>query len=295
MVVATFRFLRKRNVKLLDRKALKDRLRFMLALCGRSDRREFLALASDVRELSGRFGVPVLDRRDFTAGPILRNVDFFLLLRSFPNEFCVADVERFRRLSPLAPIVTIAGELCEGEDRTGERFPGVRRFYASKWRERGRDEFVRFFDASGATGLFAASPLESEAEFDARRVVGASRRRVANDERALLLSDDATLIALLSDVFNARGVETIARSWERFDPVRSDDFCASRVVVDMNRPIDARLIRKTRELRACFPRTKIVVLTFSSSDSGGERYDEIQCMERVRFVSKPFSIKSLLD
>ena len=258
----------------------------MLALCGRSDRREFLALASDVRELSGRFGVPVLDRRDFTAGPILRNVDFFLLLRSFPNEFCVADVERFRRLSPLAPIVTIAGELCEGEDRTGERFPGVRRFYASKWRERGRDEFVRFFDASGATGLFAASPLESEAEFDARRVVGASRRRVANDERALLLSDDATLIALLSDVFNARGVETIARSWERFDPVRSDDFCASRVVF---------LVEPKSPLRACFPRTEIVVLTFSSSDSGGERYDEIPCMERVRFVSKPFSIKSLLD
>lgn len=267
----------------------------MLALCGRSDRREFLALASDVRELSGRLGVPVLDRRDFTADPILRNVDFFLLLRSFPNEFCVADVERFRRLSPLAPIVTIAGELCEGEDRTGERFPGVRRFYASKWRERGRDEFVRFFDASGATGLFAASPLESEAEFDARRVVGAPRRRVANDERALLLSDDATSIALLSDVFRARGVETIARSWELFDPKEADGFGATRVVVDTNRPVDARFIRKARELCARFPRMEIVVLTFSSVGSERARYEEIPRLERVRFVSKPFSIKSLLD
>lgn len=267
----------------------------MLALCGRSDRREFAALASDVRELTGRLGVPVLDRRDFTADASFREVNFFLLLRSFPGEFNGAELAQFRRLSPLAPIVLIAGELCEGEDRTGDRFSGVRRFYADDWRERGLGELELFFDARGARGLFAASPLTTEREYLAERVESEWRRRDAIGERALILSDDASSIETLTRAFRASGAATAARSWEGFDFSESYVFPPSRVVVDANRFADATFWTKIRTLRDLFPKAFFDILTFSSSAFELERFENNQSAERIRFLTKPFSIATLLN
>ncbi|MCF0233992.1 MAG: hypothetical protein HUK22_03320, partial [Thermoguttaceae bacterium] len=126
---------------------------------GRAFRNEFSQIARDVREVAARFGAKIVASEDLAIAPArdLRDVDFFLILRSYPGEFSPMAVERLRRAAPLAPIAFIAGALCGGENRTGANFPGTRRFYANEWRQFARKEFFRFFENS--SGLFAAPPI----------------------------------------------------------------------------------------------------------------------------------------
>ena len=263
--------------------------------CGRCDRREFVELANDARELAGRSGVAVLERRDFSADAAIRSVDFILLFRSYPNEFSVGAVERLRSLAPLAPIAMIAGTLCEGEDRTGDRFPGVRRFYANEWRERGRFELIRFFDASGATGLFAESPLTSETEYAATRRAEKSRSASACGTRALILSDDASLAPVLLNLFRSQGAEARAESWALFDATTESDFVPTRVVVDSSSAIDERFVSKVWTLRKSRPQAAIDVLTFAPEFFTAEFCEVSQRLSRFRVLSKPFDVASLLD
>ncbi len=263
--------------------------------CGKCERREFLELARDARELAGRYGVAVLERRDFSANAAIRSVDFILLFRSYPNEFSVGDVEQMRRLAPLVPIAMIAGTLCEGEDRTGDHFSGVRRFYASEWRERGRVELIRFLDPSGARGLFTESPLTSESEYAATRRFETPRMTEALEARVLILSDDASLASVLLDVFHSQGVEALASSWERFDEFSENDFVPTRVVVDSSSSIDERFVAKIKTLRKGRPQAAIDVLTFSPEIITAEFDAIFQRLSRLRVLSKPFDVETLLN
>ena len=263
--------------------------------CGKCERREFMELARDARELAGRYGVAVLERRDFSADAAIRSVDFILLFRSFPNEFNVGYVEQMRSLAPLAPIAMITGALCEGEDRTGDCFPGVRRFYSNEWRERGRFELVRFLNPSGATGFFAASPLASESEYAATRRFETFRKTPALEARALILSDDASFTSVLLNVFRSQGTEARAESWSWFDATTEDDFVPTRVVVDSSNAIDERFVAKVRALRKSRPQAAIDVLTFSPDLLTPEFGEISRRLSRFRVLSKPFDVPTLLD
>ena len=263
--------------------------------CGKCERCEFAELARDARELAGRFGVAVLERRDFFAFAAIRSVDFILLFRSYPNEFSVDDVEQMRRLAPLAPIAMIAGVLCEDEDRTGDRFPGVRRFYANEWRERGRVELTRFLAPTGATGLFAESPLTSESEYAATRRGGTSRKATKRESRVLILSDDALLAPVLLNVFRSQGVEARVEGWERFDEISEDDFIPTRVVVDSSGAIDERFAAKISALRKNRPQAAIDVLTFSPETVITEFESLFHRFSQFRVLSKPLDVETLLN
>ncbi len=267
----------------------------IIFLGGRADRREFLELARDAREIAARCGASLIERDGFKAADeTLRRVDFFLLLRSFPNEFCVKDVERLRRASPLAPIATIVGKLCESENRTGERFPGVRRYYAHEWRETFRSEFLRFFDFRGASGVFAESPLTSEVELRASKELEHVHIGVCRGERTLILSDDATSASFLANLFRSHGSTTRVCSLERFATDELSGFMPTRVVFDSARFIDAWFTVRVQTARERYPSARIELLTFSPTESETEYFEDIQRWGHTRVLAKPFNVASLL-
>lgn len=282
-------------------------------LGGRTSREEFRAIKRDVGEAAERFGAsPVVfeafdgDALSESTARTLYDVDFFLLCRSFPNEFSPADVERLRKIAPLAPLALVAGTLCEGENRTGATFPGTRRFYPETWRSTGRREFFRFFAESA--GLFAASPLATWSDFsvaEARRANAGEKRTALNWEKtvealkpekssgavAIFSGGDAALGRLLRDEFAERGASVRLGAIRRLE--RFADFAPTRVVVDAVDLAAASLLDELRAIRAAFPSAALDVLGFAP------RRDEVDFLERkaglgaVRVVAKPFDVAFL--
>lgn len=281
-------------------------------LGGRTSREEFRAVERDVRRAAERFGASTVVFEAFDGGALddltartLFDVDFFVLCRSFPSEFAPADVERLRRIAPLAPIALVAGSLCEGENRTGAAFSGTRRFYPESWRSTGRREFFRFFAESA--GLFAASPLETWSDFAAAE----SRRRVKSGDKtaasalkektegaektpetvAIFPGGDAALGRFLRDEFVERGAAVRLGAIRRLE--RFADFAPTRVVVDAVDLAAASLFDELRAIRAAFPTAALDVLGFAP------RRDEIELLEQksnlgtVRVVAKPFDVDFL--
>jgi len=263
-------------------------------LSGQTFRNEFQGVVADVDRIAADYGVTVETREsiadvetDANYPNFLRDVDFFVLCRSFPNEFCARDVEALRRAAPLAPIALIAGTLCEGENRTGESFPGVRRFYFDSWRNVGRVEFARFFERNGAKGVFAASPLASDVDLfveENARVDSTS----TSTARVLILSNDSAMRALLKDAFEEKGDETQV---ERLD-YASEASTPNRVIVDAP-DLSANIFLETLErLLALCPNARFDVLAFAP------RFDEIETLEargNVRVVAKPFNVEKLTE
>jgi len=262
-------------------------------LSGQTNRGEFQAVVSDVDEIAARVGAKVETRESIANvenepgyPAFLRDVDFFVLCRSFPNEFRARDVEALRRAAPLAPITLVAGTLCEGENRTGESLPGVRRFYFDAWRNVGRIEFARFFEPDGAQGIFAASPLASAVDLLAERC---SCPALNSFEHVLILSDDSAMRALLKDAFEESGAETQVERLER------DFGCAAtpeRVVVDSPDLAASDFLRTFERLQARFPDARFDVLAFAP------RFDEIKALEtskNIRVVAKPFDSRRLTE
>ena len=285
-------------------------------LGGGRSREEFRAVERDVRRAEERFGATTVVWEAFDGGALadstartLFDVVFFVLCRSFPSEFSPADVERLRRIAPLAPIALVAGTLCEGENRTGATFPGTRRFYPETWRSTGRREFFRFFAESA--GLFAASPLETwgdwrvaKARRDAKRDETAAESALTSKKTeesarpgksaeavAIFPGGDAALGRLLRDEFAARGASVRLGAIRRLE--RFADFSPTRVVVDATDLAAASLLDELRAIRAAFPAAALDVLGFAP------RRDEIELLERksglgaVRVVAKPFDVDFL--
>ena len=210
-----------------------------------------------------------------------------MLCRSFPNEFCARDVEALRRASPLAPIALVAGTLCEGENRTGEFFPGVRRFYYDAWRDVGRAEFARFFEPNGAKGIFAASPTSNDVDLLVKKNDRTDSTSTCS-ARVLILSDDSAMRALLKDAFEEKDVETLV---ERFDGVFRNEFATpERVVADSPDLASSEFQQTLERLRARFPEAQFDVLAFAP------RFDEFKALEatgKIRVVAKPFDVELL--
>ncbi len=56
--------------------------------------------------------------------------ELIVLAESRPDVISVGEVDRLRRVAPLAGIVGLLGAWCEGEMRTGRPWPGVQRLYS---------------------------------------------------------------------------------------------------------------------------------------------------------------------
>lgn len=290
--------------------------RMKIFLGGRTSREEFQAVERDVRQAAERFGASTVAFEAFdgvslddSTARTLFDVDFFVLCRSFPSEFSPADVERLRRIAPLAPIALVAGTLCEGENRTGATFPGTRRFYPETWRSTGRREFFRFFAESA--GLFAASPLETWGD---RRVAAVRRsakggetasasaltlgktEKLARPEKsaeavAIFPGGDAALGRLLRDVFAERGASVRLGAFRRLE--RFADFRPTRVVVDAVDLAAANLLDELRTIRAAFPAAALDLLGFAPRCDEIEFFEQKSGLGAVRVVAKPFDLDFL--
>lgn len=59
--------------------------------------------------------------------------DLIVIAQAFPGQVSADQVDRLRRLAPVARVLALLGSWCEGEMRTGKPWPGAIRVYWHQW------------------------------------------------------------------------------------------------------------------------------------------------------------------
>lgn len=104
-----------------------------MLLVGDIGRAEFAPCAETLENAGLVLGVRDLPAAAELLAPREVAPDLLVLLQAFPGQFDPGQLERLRRLAPLAPIVVVLGTWCEGEMRSGEPLPGTIRVYWHQW------------------------------------------------------------------------------------------------------------------------------------------------------------------
>ena len=256
---------------------------------GQLDRAEFSEIVKDVKTISDRHGATLVTSGLIQPEKGLRNIDFFFLFRSFPHEFLQSDVEGYRMISPLAPIVVIAGKFCEGEDYHGELFSGTRRFYVDDWRSFGREEFENFFQGKG---LFMESPLTPTSELPEFRIF--SRREGGGRESIVLLTDDESIATLCRETIPQ---DSLCAVGGLFSTKEERALCLpmkpTRIIVDVAELSDRRLPGKIVKLCKLYPLARITIWGFAPTESERRIFQSPEYEGRVNIAAKPFNLCDL--
>ncbi|MCH8043172.1 MAG: hypothetical protein IID44_05590 [Planctomycetes bacterium] len=69
--------------------------------------------------------------------------ELIVLAQARPGQISQQQVERLQLAAPLARLIVLLGSQCEGETRTGQPWPGVRRAFWYQWPARWRAELER--------------------------------------------------------------------------------------------------------------------------------------------------------
>lgn len=99
--------------------------------------------------------------------------ELIVIAQSRPGVFSQQQVEGLRRAAPLAGVVTLLGNWCEGETRTGRPWPGVHRLYwyefSAWWRRQ------RVLHAAGLCPQWLL-PATAGSRLPDRQSIGSDRR-----------------------------------------------------------------------------------------------------------------------
>ena len=304
-----------------------------ILLFGQTERPEFAPILADLKTIARRDAsfkvrevrflfdngnaVSIL-RRESELPPLL-----MIFCQSYPGEFSAAHFDRVRALFPLAPMILLAGTLCEGEGRTGHIPPGVIRLYYYQWESFGRPQLDRFL--AGKPGRFSfpatatwddfyrdadASRNEPLSEaFEPERLEASdallpfvrpnaerseSRPEIA-PEICVVSPSDRAMERLLLDLARFKGCSARAFDWERLESEEIGDdlpdsgptrFWIDSVTRDPADDFD-RLTRLARR----FPDAEIDLLVFAPRREDARRFESIP---RLRLIAKPFSLAAFL-
>ena len=138
--------------------------------------------------------------------------DLIVVAQAYPGELGPDEIDRLRRLAPVAPVVGLLGAWCEGETRTGTPWPGVVRVYWHQWLPRCAQELGRFRD-----GLLSTWGLPMTAGEEERLLALAEQSRPRREGLIAICAGRFDMQDWLSAACTKRGYST---EWLR--PDRAD-------------------------------------------------------------------------
>lgn len=205
--------------------------------------------------------------------------DLVVLAQVHPGEHAPGDLQRLRRLAPLAPVVALLGTWSEGETRTGEPLPDLVRVYWHQWLPRFEQQMVMF--ARGVCPTWGLPPTSTDEE-----------RLLWSDKHSWLKYDGTVAIAAerhesadwLAGVCTALGLKTV-----RAGPGASVNPRDLRFVVWDTVPGDGD-VTDLSALREVFAEAPIVVVTSFPRTDDRRR---LLAAGAAAVLSKPLSLEDL--
>ncbi len=106
----------------------------LVILCiGRVDRLEFRQVPSTLEPWGMVIAAPNTDAALSQLDEETSTPDVIVVVQSYPGEFADWQIDRLRRVAPLARFVAVLGSWCEGEMRSGSPWSGAVRVYWHQW------------------------------------------------------------------------------------------------------------------------------------------------------------------
>ena len=256
-------------------------------LIGQTDRPEFQPLAARLTALGEEFGVECRAHADLEGAERTKGegASLVLLLESRPGEFPPKRIARFRRLVPGAPLVLVAGSLCQGEGRTGRLPAGAIRFYLYEFETALLPELIEFFRHAPSRLALPATATEEDfwrdASFDPGTAETIPLGRTEPNRSAVVAADPA-MRRLLAD---SESRDAPAAALASLDEL----FCLAaeprRILIDLTIPVKEFLPR-FQEIAARFSKSDFVIYALAPTP------EEIALIGaapvRVTVLPKPF-------
>jgi hypothetical protein len=110
---------------------------------GDSERTEFASIFQWLRDHSQVASAPDFPAAAEQLEAHASDPELIVLAQAWPGQFSPKQIERLRRMAPLARVSELLGSWCEGETRTGRPPGGTLRNYWHQWLPRMAPEFER--------------------------------------------------------------------------------------------------------------------------------------------------------
>jgi hypothetical protein len=203
-----------------------------------------------------------------------------VLAQSYPGQFSPAGVERLRAAAPLARLIALAGNWCEGEPRSGRPLPGVVRIYWHEAAVRFRRELPRWFEADSAWSLAATASDEE------RLLASVAAPLPSGNGLIAIWTRRREMAELLADACRRAGYATAWLHPRR--PCQVQGAAAAIFDADL---LDARTFAELKQLAAHVSPARVLVLL------GSPRTQEVRLAATLgaTVMGKPFRVDELLS
>ncbi len=210
-------------------------------------------------------------------------VDLIILAQSFPRQFAERDVEQLRCNVPTAPIVSLLGSWCEGEERTGIPLPGVLRVYWHRWSSWWATELLLLEDGHCPDWGLPVSCAEEDRRLQ-RPAIGSSPLLPKDSNRLMVVAATQwDMSDLLCEACREWGFEPVGVNPREQLPKMS----ATAVLWDCR---DAADLTELRRLQQNFDQVPILAL---ASFPRWQHCEQLQNAGLTAVLSKPVRLEEL--
>lgn len=180
---------------------------------GDAEHREFASVAQWLREHSQLAAAPDFAGALAWLAAAACDPDLIVLAQAWPGQFSPKQIERLRRLAPLARVSELLGSWCEGETRTGRPPGGTLRNYWHQWLPRMAPEFERAARGERPVWSLPTTATDDERLMAIAEAAAASAReqQTSAPQRGLIaiLLRNAAMAQALCDACPGRGYASI--------------------------------------------------------------------------------------
>ncbi len=177
--------------------------------------------------------------------------EIVVIAQSRPGQFSSLEVEQLHRASPLSRLLALLGSWCEGETRSGDPWPGVRRVYWHQCVPHFEAQLERWRAGDGrAPWMLPRTTSPTELALDAR---SQSPQRVA--ELIAVHTESALAFDVLGDACRSAGYSVVWLRPDQFPQVLGP----AAIIWDGTSP-DAAEMARLRELANRFDNSPVVAL-----------------------------------
>lgn len=247
---------------------------FVILCVGRTDRSEFRHVLPSLRPWGTVIATPDVPAALATLADDSLTPDVLVIAQSYPGEFVDEQIDKLRRVAPLARLVAVLGTWCEGEMRSGAPWSGAVRVYWHQWRPHCHLELERL--RSGRESLWSLPSTACEEE---RCLAVSTRKHNLNAGLVDIVTEQYDVFEFLAAACLDRGYKP---RWRRtHEEVRADApavvlFDAAGETVDE--------LARFRQLRVD-KGTVVIVLTDFPRIADCDRF---VCVGARAVLSRPF-------
>lgn len=208
------------------------------------------------------------------------SIETVLIAPAFPDQFTVDEVFELQRHLPLARFFVVVGSWCEGEERSGRPWPGVRRIYAHQLINR-----IDCLKARPHDPNWQDEPWPATLSADEQWLYRVERAPVTGDSLVAVCSDSSEGREVLAQAARTLGYRVLVTAPGRF--VQSSDVAA--VLLDVPgtgspEPDDLK------HLRRAFPAAALVALVSFPRPHEIQHWQDAGCRA---VLGKPYLLHDL--